>query len=219
MNVKIENSWKKIFQSEFENKYFENLVNFLKLEYKNNICYPKGQLIFKAFNLTSFYNLKVVILGQDPYHNKNQANGLAFSVNKGMPLPPSLKNIFFELKNDLGIKKKNGDLTNWSKQGVLLLNTILTVRKNEPKSHAYKGWEMFTNQVIKKISYYKKSIVFILWGNDACKKEKLINSREHYIIKSSHPSPLSCYKSFFGSKPFSKTNIYLKYKNLVCINW
>lgn len=219
MKIIIKNNWKTIIENESNKTYFKELMEFIKIEYKNYTCYPKKQFIFNAFNFTDFNNIKVVILGQDPYYKKNQANGLAFSVNDNIEIPPSLKNIFLELKTDLGIKKYNGNLINWAKSGVFLLNSILTVRANYPGSHYNKGWEIFTDNIINIINKIKQSIVFILWGNYAKKKKYLINSKQNYIITSSHPSPLSCYQSFFGSKPFSKTNNFLIKKNILPINW
>lgn len=219
MNIIIKNNWHPIIQHQINQDYFTKLINFITIEYKNYICYPKKQYIFNAFNLTDFTNLKVVILGQDPYYKPNQANGLAFAVNENTLIPPSLKNIFLELKTDLGIQKNNTNLINWAKSGVLLLNSTLTVRANSPNSHYNQGWEIFTDNIINIINQIKTSIVFILWGNNAQKKTKLINSNKHYIIKSSHPSPLSCYKNFFGSKPFSQTNNFLIKKNILPIDW
>lgn len=219
MSVKIEKSWEKILESQFKQTYFKNLIEFIRIEYQNYTCYPKGDLIFHSFNSTSFYDVKVVILGQDPYHGKGQANGLCFSVNDDIALPPSLKNIFLELKNDLGIEKHSGNLQKWSKQGVFLLNTTLTVRKNQSGSHQGKGWEIFTDHVIEKISSERDSIVFILWGKFAQQKYKFINTQKHYVIQSVHPSPFSCHRGFFDSRPFSKTNKFLLSRGLQPIDW
>lgn len=182
--------------------------------------YPPKELIFRALELTPFENIKVVILGQDPYHGEGEANGLAFSVNKGVELPPSLRNIYEELKSDMGIKIPNhGDLTSWAKQGVLLLNSVLTVEKDKPASHRNIGWEEYTDSIIKKISDKKENIVFILWGKYAQSKKDFIDERKHLVISSPHPSPFSANKGFFGSKPFSKTNTYLKSKGKKEIDW
>ncbi len=182
--------------------------------------YPPKELIFRALELTPFENIKVVILGQDPYHGEGEANGLAFSVNKGVKLPPSLRNIYEELKSDMGIKIPNhGDLTSWAKQGVLLLNSVLTVEKDKPASHRNIGWEEYTDSIIKKISDKKENIVFILWGKYAQSKKAFIDERKHLVISSPHPSPFSANKGFFGSKPFSKTNTYLKSKGKKEIDW
>lgn len=212
MEVKIHPSWKKHLSSEFEKDYFLKLAEFVKVEYKTNICYPKGSQIFSAFDFCSFEDLKVVIIGQDPYHGPNQANGLCFSVNDGIAFPPSLVNIFKELNTDLGMAyPSSGNLEKWAKQGVLLLNATLSVRANEAGSHQNKGWEIFTNQVIKSISQNKKNVVFLLWGGFAQKKISIIDSNQHHILKSGHPSPLSANRGFwFGNKHFSKTNQYLK---------
>lgn len=221
MDVKIEPSWKKVLEKEFSEKYFQDLVKFVKQEYNNSTIYPPAKFIFNAFELTPFDKVKVVILGQDPYHGPNQANGLAFSVNNGIKLPPSLVNIYKEIENDLGIKtiNKGGCLDGWAKQGVLLLNATLTVRANQAGSHQNKGWEKFTDSVIKLLSDKKENLVFILWGNYAQKKGVVIDENKHLVIKSAHPSPLSAYNGFFGSKPFSQTNSYLIFSNQEPINW
>ena len=221
MDVKIEPSWKKVLEKEFEEKYFKDLTEFVKLEYKQSTVYPPAKFIFNAFELTPFDNVKVVILGQDPYHGPNQANGLAFSVNNDVKVPPSLVNIYKELESDLGIKtiNKGGCLDGWAKQGVLLLNATLTVRANQAGSHQNKGWEEFTDSVIKLLSDKKENLVFILWGNYAQKKGVVIDENKHLVIKSAHPSPLSAYNGFFGSKPFSQTNSYLIFSNQEPINW
>ena len=220
MDVKIASDWKEILREEFEKEYFKNLVEFVKKEYTSATCYPKGGNIFASFDACSFQDLKVVILGQDPYHGPNQANGLSFSVQKGVKKPPSLKNIFKELKDDIGIKiPEHGDLSAWAYQGVLLLNSTLTVRASTPGSHQKQGWEEFTDAVIQQISDLKESVVFILWGAYAQKKGEIIDASKHFVIKSSHPSPFAANRGFFGSKPFSKTNTYLKDNNLKEIDW
>jgi len=220
MNVKIEDSWGKLLKEDFENDNFKNLKAFLIEEKANHEVFPKGSHIFKAFDQTPLDNVKVVIIGQDPYHGDGQAHGLCFSVSKGVRIPPSLRNIYKELNSDIGINIPNhGNLSEWTNQGVLLLNSILTVRAHKASSHQKKGWEIFTDSAIKKISDYKKHCVFILWGNFAQKKALLIDDSKHLIIKSVHPSPLSAYGGFFGSKPFSKTNEYLISKNIEPINW
>ena len=220
MNVKIEKSWKKILNSEFKKEYFNSLVTFLKDEYKNNIIYPPGKKIFSSFDYCPFDKVKVVIIGQDPYHGINQANGLCFSVNKEIKIPPSLLNIFKEIKNDIGIDiPDHGNLKRWAIQGVLLLNSVLTVRKNLPGSHSNRGWETFTDKVISIISKNKNNIVFLLWGSYAMSKQKNIDQNKHLILTSSHPSPFSAYNGFFNSYHFSKTNKYLKKNNIKEIKW
>lgn len=221
MEVKIEESWKKVLQKEFDEKYFEDLIAFVKSEYQKSTVYPPAKFIFNAFNLTPFDKVKVVILGQDPYHGPNQANGLAFSVNNNIPNPPSLVNIYKEIETDLGIKtkNKNGNLESWAKQGVLMLNATLTVRSGQAGSHQNKGWEKFTDTVIKILSEQKENLVFILWGAYAQKKGSVINENKHMVIRSAHPSPLSAYNGFFGSKPFSQTNTYLIFNCKDPIDW
>ncbi|PQJ77929.1 uracil-DNA glycosylase [Polaribacter porphyrae] len=221
MNVKIADSWKNILQTEFEKTYFKELANFVKSEYKNNTCYPKGKDIFAAFDFCSLDDLKIVIIGQDPYHGPNQANGLCFSVKDGITHPPSLINIFKEITTDLNVDyPKSGNLEKWAKQGVLLLNATLTVRAHEAGSHQKKGWEIFTDEVIRQISNEKENIVFLLWGGFAKKKSKLINSKKHHILTSGHPSPLSANRGYwFGNKHFSKTNTILKSINEKEIDW
>jgi len=220
MNVKIAESWKSRLQDEFKKSYFLDLANFVKEEYKNHTVYPPGKLIFNAFEHCAFDELKVVIIGQDPYHGPGQANGLCFSVNDGMPKPPSLVNIFTEIKSDTGTEiPTSGNLERWAKQGVLLLNATLTVRANRPGSHQNRGWEVFTDAVIQKISDEKSDIVFLLWGAYAQKKGSIIDANNHCILKSAHPSPFAANKGFFGNKHFSKANNYLKSKNLVAIEW
>lgn len=220
--IKIDNSWKIVLKDEFEKEYFQKLTEFVRNEYLNfpNKVFPPAKKIFNAFNLCPFDKIKVVIIGQDPYHGENQANGLSFAVSENIAIPPSLRNIFIEIKNDLGIDPlPSGDLSRWAKQGVLLLNATLTVRANTPQSHQNKGWEVFTDSVIRKIAEQKKEIVYILWGNYARKKKSMINTSENLVIESSHPSPFSAYNGFFNSKPFSKTNTYLKKNNLGEVDW
>jgi uracil-DNA glycosylase len=222
MNIQpvIENSWKQELSEEFQSEYFYNLKSFLLEEKKNFIIYPPGSDIFAAFNYTPFDKVKVVILGQDPYHGSGQANGLCFSVKTGIQKPPSLQNIFKELHSDLGLPiPVSGNLENWAKQGVLLLNATLTVRSGQAGSHQNKGWENFTDSAIKNLSDKKQNLVFILWGNYAQAKQSLIHPFKHLIIKSAHPSPFSADRGFFGSKPFSKCNSYLNENGLVEIDW
>lgn len=221
MDILIEQSWTTILQNEFDKPYFKELAQFIKIEYKNNTCYPKETHIFKAFNTCSFKNLKVVIIGQDPYHNVGQANGLCFSINDNMPFPPSLKNIFKELNTDIGKSiPTSGNLISWAKQGVLLLNATLTVEAHKAASHQKKGWEQFTDAVIKLISNNKNDVVFLLWGGFAKKKGAKIDKTKHYILTSGHPSPLSANRGYwFGNKHFSKTNTFLQSKNLDKIDW
>ncbi|PKK35779.1 uracil-DNA glycosylase [Siphonobacter sp. SORGH_AS_0500] len=221
MNVQIAESWKTYLQPEFEKPYFQTLVEFIKQEYATKQVYPPGKLIFNAFNHCSFENTKVVILGQDPYHGPNQANGLAFSVNDGVRTPPSLVNIFKEIKDDLGKPiPHSGNLERWADQGVLLLNATLTVRAGEAGSHQGKGWETFTDAVIRILSEQKENLVFLLWGAYAQKKGAVINTENHLVLKSKHPSPMSAnYGGWFGNKHFSKTNDYLRSKGLPEINW
>ena len=221
MNVQIEESWKNILKEEFGKVYFQQIVTFLKAEKSaGRIIYPPGPLIFNAFNKTPFSKVEVVLLGQDPYHNKGQAHGLSFSVPDGIPKPPSLINIFKELENDLGIPSpKNGNLEKWATQGVLLLNASLTVRQNEPASHSKIGWLQFTDTVISKISEQKKGIVFLLWGKFAQDKQSIIDETKHYVLKAAHPSPFSADKGFFGCKHFSKTNELLALQHKESIDW
>lgn len=217
---KIEQSWRENLLDEFQKPYFASLKKFLIQEKQNHTVYPKGADIFAAFNNTPFESVKVVILGQDPYHGANQAHGLAFSVNDGIIHPPSLKNIFKELKDDMGCDiPKSGNLTPWAKEGVFLLNTVLSVRANEANSHKNMGWENFTDAVIKVLSERKENLVFILWGAPAGAKSSLIDAKKHLILKAPHPSPLSSYRGFFGSKPFSKTNEYLNEHGIKPIEW
>ena len=219
-DFKIEASWRNAITNEFEKGYFKDLTSFVGEEYSTHTIFPLTKDIFRAFELCPFSNVKVVILGQDPYHGEGQANGLCFAVNDGIKLPPSLKNIYREIKNDLGITPEStGDLSRWAKQGVLLLNSTLTVRKDSPGSHQKKGWEEFTDAVIKKLSDEREGLVFILWGNYAKEKGKVIDMAKHLVLESAHPSPFSARSGFFGSKPFSKTNEYLREKKKGEINW
>lgn len=216
----IERSWLSALYNEFNDTYFAGLKNFLLEEKKKHQIYPPGSDIFAAFNYTPFDNVKVVILGQDPYHGPGQANGLCFSVKPGIRKPPSLQNIFKELNSDLGFPiPENGNLENWAKQGVLLLNATLTVRASQAGSHQGKGWERFTDAAIEKLSNEKEKLVFILWGKFAQAKIQMIDQNKHHIIMSPHPSPFSADRGFFGSKPFSKTNDYLTSVGLQAINW
>ena len=221
MDVKIEKSWKEVLKSEFAKPYFGQIPLHIKTEKsQGKIIYPPGSVIFNAFNLTPFDKVKVVILGQDPYHGKGQAHGLCFSVQNGVPPPPSLMNIFKELQDDIGIDiPTHGNLTHWAEQGVFLLNASLTVRTGEPMSHSKIGWAEFTDTVIKKISELKKNVVFILWGKFAQEKRVLIDESKHLILRSVHPSPLSAYGGFFGCKHFSKTNEYLVSKGIDPVDW
>jgi uracil-DNA glycosylase len=221
MDVKIEDSWKKILKDEFAKPYFQQIALHLKTEKsQGKTIYPPGSLIFNAFNTTPIDKLKVVILGQDPYHGPNQAHGLCFSVQNGVPPPPSLINIFKELQEDIGINIPNhGNLTHWAEQGVFLLNASLTVRAGEPMSHAKIGWATFTDTVIKKISEIEKHVVFLLWGKFAQEKSVLIDQSKHLILRAAHPSPLSAYAGFFGCKHFSKANAWLMSKGIDPIDW
>ncbi len=221
MDVKIEASWKDLLKSEFTKPYFLQVATHLKTEKLTGATiYPQGQMIFNAFNQTPFNEVKVVILGQDPYHNPGQAMGLSFSVPDGVPPPPSLVNIYKELHTDIGMTiPKTGNLTPWAKQGVLLLNAILTVRANEPASHSKIGWMHFTDTVIKKISDEKTNVVFVLWGKFAQDKQVLIDATKHHILKAVHPSPLSAYNGFFGCKHFSRINQLLMKNGLDPIDW
>ena len=220
MSVKIEASWKKVLKPEFNQPYFEGLTNFVKKEYNSKTIYPPAKLIFNAFDSTPFNKVKEVILGQDPYHGPNQAHGLCFSVLPPTPPPPSLQNIYKEIKKDIGqVIDNSGNLTHWTKQGVLLLNATLTVRAHQAGSHQNQGWEEFTDAVIKTISDKKANVVFMLWGNYAKKKGVNIDQQKHLILEASHPSPFSAYSGFFGSKHFSKANTYLKQNNQDTINW
>jgi uracil-DNA glycosylase len=217
----LENSWKEKLIEEFNKDYMQSLSEFLKSEKsKNKIIYPPGNKIFNAFNLTKFEDVKVVILGQDPYHGHNQAHGLSFSVEKGIRPPPSLKNIFKELESDLGIKQPDhGNLARWCSEGVLLLNSILTVEKSRPTSHANMGWEQFTDEILSILNNLKRNLVFILWGKKAQEKGHFLDTNQHLILKSTHPSPYSANNGFLGSRPFSKTNHYLRKNNIKEIDW
>jgi uracil-DNA glycosylase len=221
LKVNIEKSWLKVLNNEFNQEYFHNLSYFVKEQYKKKKCYPPGKLIFSAFDNCSLNDLKVVIIGQDPYHGPFQANGLCFSVDSKVVNPPSLNNIFKEISTDLeSVTRTDGDLIDWSNQGVMLLNSVLTVESGLPGSHANRGWEIFTDNVIRKISDKKENIVFMLWGGYAKKKESLIRNNNHLILKSGHPSPLSANKGYwFGNKHFSKCNDYLIKNNLSPIKW
>ena len=218
--LEIDKSWKELLKEDFNSQYFEDLITFLSSEYKTKSIFPPISQIFTAFNFTPVNKVKVVIIGQDPYHGKNQAHGLAFSVLTNIKLPPSLKNIFKEINNDLGITTPTtGVLTKWAEQGVLLINTVLTVEESKAGSHKNKGWETFTDSAIKKLSENKSGIIFMLWGKPAQTKEKIIDTKKHHILKSVHPSPLSAYRGFFGCQHFSKTNKILSKENKTIINW
>jgi len=220
MDVKINPSWKLKLANEFNAPYFEELVTFIRHEYTTHQIFPPAKLIFNAFNLCPFDEVKVVIIGQDPYHGVGQAHGLSFSVNEGVDLPPSLKNIYKEIRSDLGIEPlPHGNLERWATQGVLLLNATLTVRANNAGSHQKKGWETFTDSAIKAIAKEKEHVVFLLWGNYAQQKAQYIDVNRHLILKAVHPSPLSAHRGFFGCKHFSQANAYLKEHNLKPINW
>lgn len=213
-------SWETFFKQEQALPYYQELMHFLQDEYNHKTIYPKQEDLFACFKPCPYEDLKVVIIGQDPYHQPNQAHGLAFSVNKGIKLPPSLKNIYKELENDLGIEPCNhGYLLKWAQQGVFLMNTIMSVEEGKPLSHQNKGWEQFTNHLISYLNERDKGLVFILWGKNAIDKQKLITNPQHKIISGPHPSPLSAYRGFFGSKPFSQCNEYLKQLNQDEIDW
>ena len=216
----IGNSWDKVLKEMFDSKEYQAFFQKIEKEYQNKIIYPKKENIYNALKLTPYENVKVVIVGQDPYHGENEAHGLSFSVQSGIKLPPSLKNIYKEILNDLNIVEPNcGDLTSWAKEGVLLLNSVLTVEKDKPASHAKIGWNKYTDYIIQKINEKEKPVVFILWGNFAKTKKELITNPKHLIITSAHPSPFSARNGFFESKPFSKTNEFLKENNIKPINW
>lgn len=220
MSVKIEESWNKQLEGEFEKEYFKQLVSFVKEEYQQKRIYPPGSLIFSAFDHCSFDDVKVVIVGQDPYHGPGQANGLCFSVADGVRHPPSLQNIFKEIQSDLGQAiPQSGNLERWADQGVLLLNATLTVEASKAGSHQNRGWETFTDAVLDIVSKQKENIVFVLWGSYAQKKGAFLDGNKHLILKSPHPSPFSAHSGFFGCKHFSKTNQYLNSKGLTPINW
>lgn len=219
-NVDIEPSWHEKLMAEFEKPYFEMLTQFVRAEFANGLCFPPGKLIFNAFNQCPFDNVKVVLIGQDPYHEPGQAQGLCFSVGDGVKFPPSLRNIFTEIQSDLGVAvPDSGDLTRWAKQGVLLLNATLTVRAHAAGSHQNKGWETFTDAVIRAVSEGRDNVVFMLWGSYAQSKAKLIDSTRHCVLKSAHPSPLSAYRGFFGNHHFSICNQYLQQHGQEAINW
>ena len=220
MDLNIESGWKELLKDEFEKPYFVHLRQFVNDEYKNDTVFPPKNQIFNAFNLCPLSETRVVILGQDPYHDVNQAHGLCFSVNEGVKIPPSLQNIYKEIQSDFGIMPPpNGNLERWARQGVLLLNATLTVRAHQAASHQKKGWEEFTDSVIKHLAREKKNIVFLLWGAYAGKKSALISPSDHLILKSVHPSPLSAHRGFLGNKHFSQTNAYLQSKGLREVEW
>lgn len=221
MDVKIEQSWKDVLSGEFEKEYFRKLTDFVRAEYKSGkTIYPKPQNIFNAFNLCPLSDVKVVIIGQDPYHEPGQAHGLCFSVENGIDLPPSLINIYKEIESDIGHKSRtNGDLSYWARQGVLLLNSTLTVQAHQAASHSGKGWETFTDAVIRAVSENRKNVVYLLWGSFAQKKADCVNAEQNLILKSAHPSPLSAYRGFFGNHHFSKTNEYLIAHGETPIDW
>lgn len=215
----INKGWDKVLEKEMQKEYFRKLGSFVKESYKNRVCYPDYANIFNALRYTDYENVKVVILGQDPYHGEGEAHGLSFSVLEGVRRPPSLNNIFKELYSDLGIRRTNNCLSDWAHQGVLLLNAIMTVEKDKPLSHKDKGWEEFTDMVISKLNERNKPVIFVLWGSFARSKKELITNSIHHIIESPHPSPLSASRGFFGSKPFSKINDYLMQDGIDGINW
>lgn len=216
----FKNDWQEILQDEFEKDYYKDLRKLLIEEYKHYEIFPKAENIFNAFHYTAYKDVKVLILGQDPYHNIGQAHGLAFSVKDGVKIPPSLQNIYKELNSDLGIPIANtGYLKSWADEGIMLLNTTLTVRAHQPMSHAKIGWEIFTNAVIEKINEKKEPVVYILWGNHAKARKKFINNKNHLIIEGVHPSPLSANKGFFGSRPFSRANEFLKERGVTPPSW
>jgi len=220
MDVRIEQSWKTRLQNEFEKEYFINLTNFVKKEYKIHTIYPPGRLIFNAFDKCPFENVRVVILGQDPYHGPGQAHGLCFSVQDGVAFPPSLSNIYKEIQNDLGISlPDSGNLERWAEQGVLLLNATLTVRAGQAGSHQNKGWELFTDEIVQLVANEKSNVVFILWGAYAQRKGETIDRTKHLVLESPHPSPLSARRGFFGNKHFSKANDYLEKHGMKPVEW
>ncbi len=220
MNFEMESSWKCRLEREFSQPYFSQLVQFVQQEYDNHFCYPKASQIFSAFEHCPFDKVKVVIIGQDPYHGEGQANGLCFSVNEGVKIPPSLKNIFKELKSDLEIETPiSGNLERWAKQGVLLLNATLTVRANAAGSHQKRGWENFTDTIIHCINEEKRNVVFMLWGQYAQEKGKFIDTKKQLVLSCAHPSPFSAYNGFFGNKHFSKANAYLHQNGQQIIGW
>ena len=215
----INKKWDVVLKEELKKDYFKQLGLFVKNEYKTKQVFPPYENIFDALRFTDYDEVKVVILGQDPYHGLGEAHGLSFSVHQDVAMPPSLQNIFKELESDLGIKRTNSDLTDWAKQGVLLLNSIMTVLKDKPLSHQNKGWEIFTDNIIKYLNDREEPVIFLLWGSFARSKKNLIKNKRNYIIESVHPSPLSAYRGFFGSKPFSKINDILEKNNKEIINW
>ena len=220
MNVQIEESWKQVLTPEFDKDYFIRLTEFVRREYQTTTVYPPGKLIFNAFNLCPYNKVKVVIIGQDPYHGPGQAHGLCFSVNDGVPFPPSLVNIFKEIKADIGTDAPTtGNLTRWAEQGVLLLNATLTVRAHQANSHRGIGWEQFTDAAIQVLNEQDRPIVFLLWGRPAQMKKSMLNNPKHLILEAPHPSPLSAYRGFFGCKHFSKTNEFLVANGLEPIDW
>ncbi|MDD5157482.1 uracil-DNA glycosylase [Sulfurimonas sp.] len=218
--MRLNSDWQLILKDELDKEYFVELLSFIESEYKTKKIFPKQEDVFRAFNITAVDKVKVVVLGQDPYHGENQANGLAFSVYKGCVIPPSLRNIFKELEDDVGCAVPSyGDLTKWAEDGVLLINSVLSVVESKPNSHQNIGWEKFTDCVVRTMSIMFENIVFILWGNSSQKKASFIDENKHLVLRAPHPSPLSCYRGFFGSKPFSKTNLYLKAHNKKEIDW
>lgn len=220
MNVRIEESWRQRLQSEFDKPYFTELVSFVRSEYSQGACYPPGSKIFNAFNNTPFDDVKVVILGQDPYHEPGQAMGLSFSVPEGVLLPPSLKNIYAEIHDELGVPvPSSGDLTRWARQGVLLLNATLTVRRGQAGSHQRRGWETFTDAAINRLAAEREHLVFMLWGSYAGQKASFIDSNRHLVLRSAHPSPLSAYRGFFGNHHFQLCNDYLSRNGVKPIEW
>jgi len=220
MDVKIEKTWKTALEKEFEKDYFLKLTEYVRMEYKQQPVYPEGKLIFNAFDQCPFYNVRVVILGQDPYHEPGQAHGLCFSVQQGVAFPPSLQNIFKEIRADEGYEPlQDGNLERWANQGVLLLNATLTVRAHQAGSHQNKGWETFTDAAIHRLAEERKGLVFLLWGSYAQKKGEFIDSKKHLVLKSVHPSPLSAHRGFFGNHHFSQTNEYLMNQGLTPIDW
>ena len=220
MSVRIDDSWKVQLQPEFEQDYFRDLVNFVRSEYASNTVYPPGNQIFRAFDLSPFDTTKVIILGQDPYHEPGQAHGLCFSVDKGVPFPPSLQNIYKEIRDDIGtVVSSQGDLSDWAKQGVLLLNATLTVRAHQAGSHQNKGWERFTDAVIHRLAEQREHLVFILWGAYAQRKGAFIDKNKHLVLQSPHPSPLSAHRGFFGNRHFSTANRYLQEHGIEPIIW
>lgn len=220
MDVKIESGWKAQLQTEFDKPYFSQLTQFVRSEYATATCYPPGNLIFNAFNLCPFDKVRVVIIGQDPYHEPGQAHGLCFSVNDGVAFPPSLQNIFKEIQDDLGVPvPASGNLTRWAEQGVLLLNATLTVRAHQAGSHQRRGWEEFTDAVIRQLNQNREHLVFILWGSYAQKKGAIIDRSRHLVLTSAHPSPLSVYRGFYGNHHFSRANAYLQENGLPPVRW